>query len=113
MRPRLTILSDAMVQQIITEAIELLQDPGVRVHNEDALTLLAAAGATIDHEKRVARIPEKVVRAALETAPREFRLYDLNGHPAVHYGGDSVQFDPGSAALAILDSRRSMRRAPQ
>jgi len=104
MRPRPHDPQRAMVQQIITEAIELLQDPGVRVHNEDALTLLAAAGATIDHEKRVARIPEKVVRAALDGAARIPSLRS-QGHPAVHYGGDSVQFDPGSAALAILDSR--------
>jgi trimethylamine--corrinoid protein Co-methyltransferase len=112
MRPKLTILSNAMVQQIITEGFELLQDPGVRVHNEDALTLLAAAGAAIDRQNRVARIPERAVRAALETAPHEFRLYDLNGSPAVHYGGDHVQFDPGSAALAILDSRTQEQRTP-
>lgn len=112
MRPKLTILSDTMVNQIITEAMELLRDPGMRVHNEDALTLLAQAGATIDRENRVARIPEAIVRKALETAPSEFHLYDLDGRPAVHYGGDSVQFDPGSAALAILDSRTQEQRVP-
>jgi trimethylamine--corrinoid protein Co-methyltransferase len=112
MRPKLTILSDTMVDQIIDEAMELLRDPGVRVHNDDALTLLARAGATIDAEKRVARIPETVVRLALATVPSEFYLYDLEGQPAVHYGGDSVQFDPGSAALAILDSRTQAQRTP-
>ncbi len=112
MRPKLTVLSDAVVQQIIAEALELLQDPGVRVHNEDALVLLAAAGATIDRSQRVARIPEGVVRSALFTAPHEFHLYDLNGRPAVHYGADSVQFDPGSAALAILDGSTQEQRTP-
>lgn len=112
MRPKLTILSDAMVTQIIAEAVELLQDPGVRVHNDEAITLLDAAGATIERETRVARIPEAVVRKALETAPSEFHLYSLDGNPAVHYGADSVQFDPGSAALSILDSRTQEQRTP-
>ncbi len=112
MRPKLTVLSDAMVTQIISEAIELLQNPGVRVHNEDAIVLLEAAGATIDRESRVARIPEAAVRQALETAPSEFRLFSLDGVPAVHYGADSVQFDPGSAALSILDSGTQEQRVP-
>ncbi len=112
MRPRLTILSEPMVDQVIHEAMELLQDPGVRVHNEDALTLLADAGAGVDRAGRVARIPETIVRRALETAPNEFYLYGLDGKQAVHYGGDSVQFDPGSAALSILDSRTQRQRTP-
>ncbi len=60
----------------------------------------------------IARIPESIVRAALELAPSEFYLYDLDGEPVVHYGGDSVQFDPGSAAITILDSETQQQRAP-
>ena len=52
------------------------------------------------------------MRQALATAPAEFHLYSLDGRPVVHYGGDSVQFDPGSAALAILDGRTQEQRAP-
>jgi trimethylamine--corrinoid protein Co-methyltransferase len=112
MRPRLAFLSETMVNQIINEAMELLGDPGVRVHNEEALALLAAAGAAVERKDRVVRIPEEIVRKALATAPSEFHLYNLDGRPTVHYGGDSVQFDPGSAALAILDSRTQEQRTP-
>jgi len=112
MRPRLTVLSEELLRQIIVEAMELLQDPGVRVHNEDALGLLADAGAGVDRVSQIARIPESLVRRALETAPAEFVLYTLDGRPAVHYGGDSVQFDPGSAALAILDGSTGEQRTP-
>ena len=112
MRPKLTVLDEPMVENIIGEAVELLRDPGVRVYNEEALALLAEGGATIDQANQVAHIPEAVVRKALETAPSEFRLYSLDGQPAVHYGGDSVQFDPGSAALALLDSGTQEQRVP-
>jgi trimethylamine--corrinoid protein Co-methyltransferase len=101
-----------MVEQIIAEAIELLRDPGVRVHNEEALRLLAEAGAKVNRQDQVAHIPEAVVREALANAPSEFHLYNLDGQAAVHYGADSVQFDPGSAALAILDSKTQQQRAP-
>jgi trimethylamine--corrinoid protein Co-methyltransferase len=52
---------------------------------------------------RTARLPEGLVRRALETVPREFQLFDRDGNPGVQYGGDAVQFDPGSSALHVLD----------
>ena len=112
MRPKLNILGDELVEQIIAEGFELLMDPGVRVHNEEALKLLAGAGADVNAETRIAHIPESIARRALETAPSEFYLYNLDGEPVVHYGGDSVQFDPGSAAITILDSETQEQRQP-
>ena len=112
MRPKLRILDDDLVEKIIDEAYGLLMDPGVRVHNQEALELLAEAGAEVDFESKVVYIPEAIVRRALETAPSEFYLYNLEGEPVVHYGGDSVQFDPGSAAITILDSKTQEQRPP-
>jgi trimethylamine--corrinoid protein Co-methyltransferase len=100
------------MEQIIAEGFELLMDPGVRVHNSEALDLLADAGADVDFESRIAYIPRDIIERALETAPSEFYLYDLDGEPVVHYGGDNVQFDPGSAAITILDSETQQQRAP-
>lgn len=112
MQPKLGILSDELVNQIIAEGFELLMDPGVRVHNAEALELLAGADADVDVETQTAHIPKPIVRRALETAPSEFYLYNLDGQPVVHYGGDSVQFDPGSAAITILDSETQEQRPP-
>lgn len=113
MRPRFQILAHDLLAQILDEAFQLLDDPGVRVHNDQALTLLAEAGATVDRTSRLARLPERIVRAALETAPRRFSLYDLDGAPAVEYGGGRVNFDPGSAAISILDSHTGQQRPPR
>jgi trimethylamine---corrinoid protein Co-methyltransferase len=112
MRPYLEFLSEDLVEQIIAEGFELLMDPGVRVHNEEALELLADAGARVDFESQIAYIPERIVRRALETAPSEFYLYDLEGEPVVHYGGQDVHFDPGSAAITVLDRDTQEQRAP-
>jgi len=112
MGPKLNVLSGELVNQILSEGLQLLQDPGVRVHNDEALQLLAEAGARVDLDNRVAHIPESLVQQALTTAPSEFYLYNRDGQPVVHYGGDSVQFDPGSAGIAILDSQTEKQRAP-
>jgi trimethylamine--corrinoid protein Co-methyltransferase len=112
MRPKLNILSPELVKQIVDEAFGLLMDPGVQVHNEDALKLLSEAGADVDQETQIVHIPESIARRALDTAPSEFYLFDLDGEPVVHYGGDSVQFDPGSAAITILDRKTLEQRSP-
>ena len=112
MRPTVRVLSEELVERIVGEALALLREPGVRVHNEEALRLLAEAGAEVDRGALVARIPEKIVRDALGSVPKAFDLYTLDGRPAVHYGGDHVHFDPGSAALAILDPATGQERVP-
>jgi len=111
-RPKLEFLSSETVSRAIDEAYELLWNPGVRVHYDEALELLADAGATVDKESRVARIPRQLAEKAVESAPNEFYLYNLDGEPVVHYGGDDVHFDPGSAAIEIADYAANQSRVP-
>jgi trimethylamine--corrinoid protein Co-methyltransferase len=85
------------------EAYQLLIKPGIKVQNPEARELLAAAGVKIDPETQVAQIQAQVVHKALESVPREFYLYDYDGNPVIHYGGDSVHFDPGSSGIAMLN----------
>ena len=112
MRPRLQFLSQDTVERIVSEAYDLLNDPGVRVHSDRALHLLAEHGAEVDFQAQVARIPADLACRAVETAPSSFHLYDADGQPVVHYGGDDVHFDPGSAAIKILDHGATQSRSP-
>jgi len=103
MRPKLTLLSDEIISRILDEAYELLQKPGIKVQNEEVRELLENAGVEINPDTHVAKIPKPLVEQSLETVPRDFHLYDYDGNPTVHYGGDSVHFDPGSSGIAMLN----------
>jgi trimethylamine--corrinoid protein Co-methyltransferase len=103
MQPKLSLLDDELIKRIVEEAYQLLLKPGVKVQNAEARQLLAEAGASVDEETMVVRIPEQIVRKALETAPRHFTLFDYDGNPKVQYGGDAVQFDPGSSGISVLN----------
>lgn len=109
---QLSSLSPLLIAQILDEAFALLVDPGVRIHNQDGLSLLAEAGAQVDFEQQVAHIPENLVRQALSAAPTEFWLFDITGQPSVHYGGDRVHFDPGSSGVSILADEYGSQRSP-
>ena len=103
MQPNITFLSIELVKQIIDEALQLLIDPGIKVQSEAARKLLEEAGANTDNTNEVVHIPEKLVYSALETVPHQFYLYDQEGNPTINYGGNAVQFDPGSSGVHILD----------
>jgi len=49
---------------------------------------------------------------AVASAPNSFYLYNLDGEPMVHYGGDDVHYDPGSAAIEIIDYGANQSRVP-
>ena len=107
------VLEDEVVEQIISEAIALLSDPGIRIQNQEGLQLLAEAGAEVDFETEVAKIPGEFVRRSLETTPKTFALYPISGEePSVIYGGDEIHFDPGSAGIMLLDDLEGNQRYP-
>jgi trimethylamine---corrinoid protein Co-methyltransferase len=101
MQPSLQILESMLVDRILNEAFELLSTCGVTVQVREAIELLGANGAHVQ-EARV-QMPESLARKCLQSVPREFSLYNRIGEAVVHYGGNHVQFDPGSSCVHILD----------
>jgi len=104
MQPKLELLTPELIARILDEAFQLMLNPGIKVQSAEARSLLAEAGAQGDEASEVVKIPEKVVRKALESVPSTFYLYDRHGKAAVTYGGDAVHFDPGSSGVHVLDS---------
>jgi len=100
-QPKLEFLTYDLIARILDEAFQLMQKPGIKVQSAEGRDLLIKAGAIAEGD--VVKIPEKIVRKSLDTVPEEFYLFDRNGNPTVHYGGDSVHFDPGSSGVHILD----------
>jgi len=103
MQPKLELLSSELTSRILDEAFQLLVNPGIRVRSEGARELLMGAGAEVDQVTGVARIPEKIVRVAVESVPKTFYLYNRLGECTVTYGGNNVHFDPGSSSVNVLD----------
>lgn len=111
-RPSLKMLSEELVERIVSQAIGILERVGVSVENEEVLGLLAGSGATIDDGKGRAYLPEELVRKSLEMAPSSIKIYDRQGDLKLDLTGDRVHFVPGSAALYVLDSEtRRPRKA--
>lgn len=111
-RPTLQLISRDEVERIHVASMKLLEEVGVIIHNERALKLLDNGGVEVDFNKKIARIPQHLVKEALVKAPSTIRLYSRNGkHDRILEGG-KVTYNPGSAALFFLDSKTGELRRP-
>lgn len=109
-RPKVEFLSQAFVEKIIDEGLTLLERQGIFVENQEALKLLAAAGARTDVATQRVRLERGLVLECLSSTPSSLTMYDRSGDKAYIVGGDEVHFDPGSAAVSLLDHQTQEER---
>jgi trimethylamine--corrinoid protein Co-methyltransferase len=73
------ILDTQDCERIHAAALEVLRDVGVRVDEPDIVRLMQEAGATVT-DGCVVHIPERLVKWALQQAPRTLRIADRRGN---------------------------------
>ena len=110
MRPKLDLLSQPFLDQIVSEAVDVLEKTGVLVENDEALRLLADAGCPC--RERIVSFKPSLIEASLKTAPQAIHVYDRGGALTMALEGDAIHFDPGSGALKILDPATLEERKP-
>lgn len=108
MRPLLSLLSTEEVERIVGEACRVLETVGVLVESAQGTRLLRQAGAELA-EGRL-RVPERAVREALASVPSRIEVFDREGQLALDLGDTRVHFDPGSAAIHVLDPATGRKR---
>jgi trimethylamine:corrinoid methyltransferase-like protein len=57
MRPSIKILEDEIKEKVFVEAMEILEEIGFFVENQEAIEILQEAGLDIDVESRRAKLP--------------------------------------------------------
>jgi len=92
--------------------MKILEEIGVKIYNDNALKLLTNAGVEVEFNNKLARIPQHLVKECLVKAPSTIKLYSHNGKNDRVLEGNKVTYNPGSAALFILDSNTGEVRRP-
>ena len=110
-RPRVQMIADAMVDRIIDEAFEVLETIGLQFEHPKALALLGEHGQRIEPKRERAWLSRGFVEKAIATAPRSFRLWTVTGDASIEIGGDTVTYDPGSAAIKMLETDGHVRQS--
>jgi trimethylamine--corrinoid protein Co-methyltransferase len=104
MKPRyFEPLSPDEVQQIDGASMSILESVGLRVDLKRARDSFRQAGAHVDEEARSVRIPEKLVRWAIDQAPGQFAVYGPDGDFRLEVGTDEVHFAGLGVLTHVLD----------
>lgn len=111
-RPVLEMIDNPQVEKILNEAYNVLEKVGVLIENEEAIQLLESAGAKVDRRNRKVYFSYSLVEQCVKSAPNTIIIFDRNGKPAMQLAGNNIHFDPGSAALTILDWETQRQRKP-
>jgi trimethylamine--corrinoid protein Co-methyltransferase len=108
---RWSCLGPAERDLAIEAALEVLRRVGMRMKGARALTALEERGAEVDWESGIARMPEHVVRAALDLLPE--RLLIAGAVPALDVVLDrrsGPYFNPSGCHAKTLDFRTGLVR---
>jgi trimethylamine--corrinoid protein Co-methyltransferase len=108
-RPRLQMVAPELIDRIIDEAFDVLDRTGVMFENDRALAILAEHGQRIDRESQRARFDRGFVEKAIASAPKRVTLWNVSAGASIDVGGDDVVFDPGSAAIKMLEADGGVR----
>jgi trimethylamine---corrinoid protein Co-methyltransferase len=107
--PPVELYSPADVERIVDAAYTILERGGVEFLNATARAHLRGAGADVNDETGLVRLPRQLVRAACATAPTRFVLHARNPERHLHVGGNVVNFGPVNGAPNVTDLERGRR----
>ena len=110
MRPRLQVVSDELIQNILSEAKRILAEVGVEILGENLRQRMLDFGLKTDSAGERILFPPDIIDQAIASTPRSFNLYNRAGDLHTTLGGDKVHFVPGSSALNVLDHRTGEHR---
>jgi len=97
------VLTDEEVHEIHVASLDLLHRCGMAVHEAKGLKLLRDAGAEVDFDKRIAKLPPRLVEDGIKKAPREFILGGRTTDHDVHVGHGKAAFRVPAGPTYFID----------
>ena len=108
----LRLLSNDEINDIYNGALEVLNKKGVKYLNSEALRIINENGGEVNQKDITAKLPEELVKESVMKAPSKISLYDRNGKLVIALEGNNLIFNPGSAAINIIDIKSGEIRKP-
>ncbi|MBF0201104.1 MAG: trimethylamine methyltransferase family protein [Desulfamplus sp.] len=109
----LNILTDDELNEIHCATLEVLNDTGVFVEDRAALDCFEGAGALVERESSIVRIPPHVVEDAIGSAPSKVILYGRNPKHDIVLEGTRVHFTNFSEGVMVNDPYTNESRPPK
>jgi len=107
---RLQMLTEHEIEAIQDASLVILRDTGVMVHHDEMLRLLGEAGAQVDRERKIARLPEKLVMESVARAGKQYVLYGRDRNRTARFGYSDLVLMSSPGQYAWIDLQTGQRR---
>ena len=108
-RRPLQIVSPDEVRRIHETSLDILSEVGCVYYSRPALDVLAAAGAEVDYETTVAKLPPALVERALATLPHHFTLGGRTPHYDLPLDGEHAYITSDGCATFVREHDGTVR----
>ncbi|MHC4395744.1 MAG: trimethylamine methyltransferase family protein [Planctomycetota bacterium] len=98
------------VKKIVDSSFEILARSGMAVYSPTAWEALKAAGAQMDPDTRVVKLPRALVEDAVASNPSSVTLYSRDGNFDAVLEKNRVYYGTGGTAIYVLDPDSGRRR---
>ncbi len=88
MQPSIQMLAQGEIEHIDATSRRILHEVGILVEKRDALEIFQDAGAEVDFEKKLVKIPQNVIDSSLEKCQPYVSLYGRGDREPMSVGGD-------------------------
>jgi len=101
--PKLSFLSSEYKDRIYRAALHVIENIGMEIQHESALTMLLNAGCSVKSGQMVT-IPGSLVEQSIQSAPGAIPVFNRNGRQVMDLGGNRSYFGTGSDLIYSLNS---------
>ena len=98
----LNVLSEDDIQRIHEASLELLEEPGILTRSPLIAQIFSDAGAPVDRDSGMIRIPRQMVQDALDSAPSSFVFYGRDPQMDLLLEQSCVYFGMGGSAVPFF-----------
>jgi trimethylamine--corrinoid protein Co-methyltransferase len=111
MQPTIQMLAQGEIAQIDEASRRILREVGIIVEKRDALELFQDAGAEVDFEKKLVKIPLDVIDSTIEKCEPYVTLYGRGDREPMSVGGSNTYFGTTGFPTNLLDHESGRYRS--
>jgi len=103
MKPTINLLTRDELYEIHLATVDILERVGVGIYEERALKLMDEAGANVDYDKKVVKIPRYLLKELIRKAPEVVTLFARNPKHTVRLEPGKTYFNNSGYGIKVYD----------
>lgn len=103
------LISQEALEAVHQASLQVLRETGIMVKDEKAREAFEQAGAKVNHDRQIVKIPNGLVEKSIETAPFEVTLFGKE-RSRLDFGSGQVRFINGFGTVNIYEWQTKKKR---